>query len=71
MKCKRRRGRSGFKLYIQRAAGERDFDKAFDSFVERRAGALTVLADPFFFSRRKRLVALAARHALPAIYEWS
>lgn len=61
----------GLKLYIQNATGERDFDTTFTSFVERRAGALTVLADPFFFSQRNRLVALANHHALPAIYEWS
>ena len=36
--------------------------------VERQAGALVVMPDPFFFGRREQLVALAARYAVPTIY---
>src|SRR5258708_1397751 len=38
--------------------------------VQRQTGALVVTADPFFFLRRAQIVALAARHAVPTIYEF-
>jgi ABC-type uncharacterized transport system substrate-binding protein len=47
------------------AANERDIDAAFASLVQQRAGALLVASDPFLFSRRDQIVALAARHGVP------
>jgi putative tryptophan/tyrosine transport system substrate-binding protein len=60
----------GLQLHILNPSREHDFEAAFASAVQMRAGALAVAADPFFFSQHKRLVALAASHAVPAIYEW-
>jgi len=62
--------RLGVQLLALRANAESDFDAVFASLIRQRAGALLVCASPFFFSRRQRLLVLAARHAVPAIYEW-
>ena len=60
----------GLKIHVVHAGNERELETAFATCVELRAGALQVAADPFFYSRREQIVALAARHRLPAIYEW-
>jgi len=60
----------GVQIPILKAGTEGEIDAAFASLVELRAGALVVGNDPFFNSRREQLVALASRHAVPAIYEW-
>jgi len=60
----------GVQLVVVRANAESDFDAAFATIVRQGAGALLVTASPFFNSRREQLVVLAARHAVPAIYEW-
>jgi putative ABC transport system substrate-binding protein len=62
--------RLGVQLVVLRANAESDFDAAFATLVQQRAGALLVCASPFFNARRQQLVALAARHSVPAIYEW-
>jgi putative ABC transport system substrate-binding protein len=58
----------GKQIDVVTASTEADFDKAFASMVARRADALVVGTDPFLISRRRELIALAARHALPTIY---
>jgi putative tryptophan/tyrosine transport system substrate-binding protein len=60
----------GVRLIIANASAERDFEPAFALLVQQRTSALMISSDPFFNSRRDQIVALAARHAVPAIYEW-
>ena len=60
--------RLGQQLIVLDASSDRDIETSFATFVQRGAGALIVGAGAFLFSNRGRLVALAARHALPAIY---
>jgi putative ABC transport system substrate-binding protein len=62
--------RIGRQILILNAGSERDIDSTFMTLIERRAGGLLVAGHPFFNYRREQLVALAARHAIPAIYEW-
>jgi putative ABC transport system substrate-binding protein len=59
----------GLQLPILKAGSESEINTAFATLVQLQAGALLVGADPFFFSRREQLVALASRHAVPAIYQ--
>ena len=59
----------GVQLLILKAGTESEIDAAFAYFVQLHASALLVGQDPFFFSRREQLVALASRNAVPAIYE--
>jgi putative ABC transport system substrate-binding protein len=56
-------------VIMMKAASERELDAAFSAIVQAGAGALVVGGGPFFTSERSRLVALAARHAIPAIYD--
>src|SRR3954454_21012223 len=60
----------GLQAHILKASDERDFDAAFSTVKDQRAGGLLVASDPFFFSRRSQIVALAAHHAVPAIYQF-
>lgn len=63
----------GRQIVVVEAASELEFELAFARIVQARASALLVGGSPFFTTQRRQLVALAARHALPAIYpqrEW-
>jgi putative ABC transport system substrate-binding protein len=60
----------GQQLIILDLSSARDIETAFATFVQRGAGALLVGPGAFLNSNRERLVALAARHALPASYAW-
>jgi putative tryptophan/tyrosine transport system substrate-binding protein len=58
----------GQQLIILDVSSDRDIETAFATCVQRGAGALLVGAGPFFFSRRDKLVELAARQNVPVIY---
>lgn len=55
-------------IQVFNASSEQDLDKAFAAIKRRRTDALLVANDALFLSLRHRIVALAARHAIPAIY---
>jgi putative ABC transport system substrate-binding protein len=59
----------GVQLPILKASSESEIGAAFTSVVQLHAAGLVVSADQFYSSRREQLVALASRHAVPAIYE--
>lgn len=59
----------GKKIVTLKAANERDFDAAYTSMVQAGAGALVVIGSPLFTSKRRMLVTLSARHAIPTIYD--
>jgi putative tryptophan/tyrosine transport system substrate-binding protein len=61
----------GQQVLILNAGSENDIDTAFAPIAQRRAAALLVSDDPFFFVHREQIVALAARYAIPAIYSVS
>jgi putative tryptophan/tyrosine transport system substrate-binding protein len=59
----------GVQLLIVQASTESEIDAAFATLVQRQAGALLVGTDAFFVGRREQLVALAARHGVPTLYD--
>jgi putative ABC transport system substrate-binding protein len=60
----------GLKLIVVDARTDSDLETAFTTFSQRRFGAVLVSQSAFYVSRMEQLTALAARHALPAIYSY-
>ena len=60
----------GLQLPIVKATTAGEIEDAFASLPSLHAGALVVSADPFLSNQREQIVALASRHAVPAIYAW-
>jgi putative tryptophan/tyrosine transport system substrate-binding protein len=58
----------GQEVLVVSATSDREFEAAFASIVQHRAGALLIGQDPFLFQAGDQLIALAARHRIPAIY---
>jgi putative tryptophan/tyrosine transport system substrate-binding protein len=59
----------GLDLHILNVSTEHDFDAIFANLAELRAGGLVISSDPLFTGRSEQLAALAARHAVPAVYK--
>jgi len=60
----------GVRLQVVEARGPADIDRAFSDMTRARAGALTVLPSSMLSNERRRLVDLAAKNGLPAVYPW-
>jgi putative ABC transport system substrate-binding protein len=60
----------GLQLHVLRASTDDEIDAAFESIAQNHIPALVMAGDPFFNSRRDKLVALAARNALPSMYSF-
>jgi len=61
---------AAMRAIVLNGATDADIDVAFATLTQQRIGALLVGADQFLDTRRDRIVALAARHSIQAIYHW-
>ena len=57
-------------VHVLRADTDQELNAVFDTVVQQRLGAVAVGAAPFFDTRREKIVALAARHAVPTMYHF-
>ncbi len=62
--------RMGLALQVQEVGGADDFEPALARLAERRPDALLLQGDPAFIGQREQIVALVARQAIPAIYDF-
>jgi putative tryptophan/tyrosine transport system substrate-binding protein len=60
----------GLEMHVLHASAEGDFDAAFATLIQLRAGALAIGTDPLFTSRLEQLAALTVRHAVPSVYQF-
>jgi putative tryptophan/tyrosine transport system substrate-binding protein len=60
----------GLQISVLSAGTDGEINTAFEISSQQRIGALTVAANPFFDTRRQKLVALAAKHAVPVMYQF-
>jgi putative tryptophan/tyrosine transport system substrate-binding protein len=60
----------GVDLQVLSASNDQEIEAAFAGLTELKAGAIVVAGEPFLDSRRAKVVALAAKHAVPASYGW-
>ena len=61
--------KTGQRLFVAKAGSDADLDAALGSLIQERVGALLVAASAYFDARRDRIIAFAAQHKLPAIYQ--
>ena len=61
---------TNLQILALRASTDREVDEAFDTLMKQRIAVLSVASDPFFDTRRDKLIGLAARYAVPAIYQF-
>ena len=57
-------------LFIAKASNDTELDAAFAALLREQVGALVVASDPYFDTRRDRIIAFAGQNRLPAIYQF-
>ena len=58
------------RLFVAHASTDAELDSAFASLLQQQVSALLVNPDPYFDTRRDRIIAFAAKHRIPAIYQF-